>query len=343
MLAIGLAHPFHLTFTVLGFVMKVSLSVSMRALLASLVVVAVAAPGAVAQVVPGTGTKIEKVGDDFEDPAWTYVHRLPKTYNLKDETQRSNGPRGVSKNGRWYEGPKRGQPDYIVRIDTPPNGLPGSTGALALQSIYTGIKNRPSHQQQQDDFICDVAGRFGKIPVSRTPSVVTRVWFPPVEEWENRTGCHFALRIALETYPRPGRGGGLFGGPKSEGFDGIYWPGMFVDFESKDGKRATGKESDYAHIRIRSTNRGREYKGIQIDKTGWWTLGMSITPDGQVHYYAKAGIEDLTEEDHLGSHHPYGYRALRFRTFFFNVCNGDDNKTWSTRTIVDDPSVYVLK
>ena len=283
--------------------------------------------------VPGTGKILTKVGDDFEDPEWTYVGNRPKVYNRKEESIAKNYPGGKSKNGRWYEGMKRGQPDYIRRVNTPKGGLHGSAGALALRTLQTGIARRPSNVQQQDDFICNVANRVGKLSASRTPSVVTRVWLPPIETWENRSGCHFAFRIALEN--TTGRGGAEQ--------DGSYWPGMFVDFKSKEGRRATGKEHDYAVIRIRGNSRGGEYTGKQISQTGWWTLGMSVTPDGRVHYYAKPGVENLTEEDHLASHYPYSYRARYFRTFFFNVCNGDDNKTWSTEFLVDDPTVYVLR
>ena len=46
---------------------------------------------------------------------------------------------------------------------------------------------------------------------------------------------------------------------------------------------------------------------------------MSYTPDGQVHYFAKPGIEDLTEKDRIASQFPYGYRChfAAFKTFFF--------------------------
>ena len=86
---------------------------------------------------------------------------------------------------------------------------------------------------------------------------------------------------------------------------------------------------------------GAEVRGPDIKSTGWWTLGMSITPDGMVHYYIKQGVDDLTSDDYVTSQYPYGYRAEMFKTFFFNVCNRDDMRTQSTEWIVDDPAVYV--
>ncbi len=118
---------------------------------------------------------------------------------------------------------------------------------------------------------------------------------------------------------------------------------MFINFESKEGNGATGQEHDSAYISIRGNSYGGDFKGKQITVTGWWTLGMSVTPDGMVHYYAKPGVEELTSNDRITSQYPYGNSALRFRTFFFNVCNGDDNKTWSTQWIIDDPTLYIVR
>lgn len=70
---------------------------------------------------------------------------------------------------------------------------------------------------------------------------------------------------------------------------------------------------------------------------------MSFTPDGQVHYYASEGVDNLTPQDRLLSSLPYGYRTEQVNTFFYNIVNQDDGRTWSTRWIIDDPSIYVLR
>ena len=293
-------------------------------------------------IVPGTGRMLEQVGDDFEDPEWKYHGNFPKVFNNEEETLAANSPYGRSANGRWFEGPKRGQPDYIRRVATPPNGLSGSTGALVLRSLQTGYPKRPTFKQQQDDFIASVIEHVGRISVSRGPSVVTRVFLPPTDQWENRTGCHFAFRLSLQAQGRPASRGRR-GVPNDDGDDGVYWPGMFIDFYSKEGKGATGKDHDQAAIRIRANQRGGEFVGKQITTTGWWTLGMSVSADGQVHYYAKPGVEDLAPEDHITSQFPYGKQALQFQTVFFNVCNGDDDQTWSTEWIIDDTRMYLAR
>lgn len=288
-------------------------------------------------VIPGTGVEVQNAGDDFEDPEWAYQPNLPKVYNHKDHALSENLPLGISANRRWHEGIKRGQPDTVRRTETPPNGLPGSTGALLLQSLTTG-STRPSHQQQQDDFIANVVEMAGETPVAQSPSVITRVWMPPVDEWENRTGCHFAFRISLVTdrYARPAGGRA-----RPADFDGTFWPGMFVNMNSREGQGATGREYDELYFWMKAGDNGEVIRGPQIKTTGWWTMGMSVTPDGRVHYFAKPGVEDLTADDLIASAYPFGYRAQRFRTYFFNVCNGDDGKNWSTHFIIDDTKMFV--
>jgi hypothetical protein len=290
-------------------------------------------------VVPGTGTVLTGVADDFEDPKWQYIPNDPKSTEDIDENQRA--PTGKTTNGRWYEGIKRGHPDVVQRVATPPGGLAGSEGAMLLRSKFTGIPGRPSGQMHQDDFVANVQYRLRrKIDVAEVPSVTTRVYLPPVDEWENRTGPHFGFRLALETTALVEKETGLFGMKRREMDNEVYWPGMFIEFTSK---KSSGGEHDYASIRVRGNSRGGDFTGPQITTTGWWTLGLSVTPDGMVHYYASPGVDDLTEADYITSQFPYGYRAERFRTFFYNVCSADDGRRWSTSWIVDDPQVFLAR
>lgn len=288
-------------------------------------------------VIPGSGTQLTQVGDDFEDPNWGYVFNNPKSSEDIDEQQRM--PLGKSNNGRWYEGVKRGHPDVVKRVPTPEGGLPGSEGAMLMQSLQTGIPSRPSRKMHQDDFIANVQYRVGgPISVAQTPNCTTRVFLPPIAEWEPRNGPHFAFRAAVETTINETKTTFLL--PTKQQKEEIYWPGLFIVLETSN---QSGKPEKYAHFRVRADRNGGDFKGPQIEVTGWWTLGMSFTPDGKVHYFAKPGIEDLTAEDYITSQYPYSYKCERFRTFFYNVINGDNGKTWSTPWIVDDPKVYVLQ
>lgn len=279
-------------------------------------------------LVPGTGEHISNVGDDFEDPNWGYTFNNPK--NSSELDGRARLPDGYSHNRRWFEGPMRGHPDLLQRVATPEGGLPGSQGSLLMRSLFTGTPGRPSGHSQQDDLIVNVRNRMGGlIPVGWLPSVVVRVYMPPFEEWEMRSGNTFAFRAGCH---------GLR--PKGGGESEEYWPGLWIVFRSKSNSR---NKQDSAYFLIRADQNGRDFKGPDITQTGWWTLGMSFTADGQVHYYAKPGVEDLTEEDHIASRFPYGFRCLKFETFFFDLISADNGRTWSTNWIIDDPSLYLAR
>ena len=133
-------------------------------------------------LVPGTGEKVTVVGDNFEAPNWRYIKNGYKASYEQDEQQRPPG--GKSKNGRWYESAKRGHPDLIKRVPTPPGGLPGSRGALLVSTRLSGIPGEFSGKQQQDDLLMGVRTRLGQaIPTTWSPSFVVRVYLPDFDKW----------------------------------------------------------------------------------------------------------------------------------------------------------------
>jgi hypothetical protein len=128
-------------------------------------------------------------------------------------------------------------------------------------------------------------------------------------------------------------------GRKPDGSMEPYWPGMFWLFRAANGKSI---KEDFAQLTIRSGPRGNDVRSLKAMEPGWWTMGMSFTSDGQVHYYASPGVDDLTSEDFLASYFPYGNRCVSFNNFFFNVANQDNGRSLSTRWIIDDPQVFVV-
>ena len=283
------------------------------------------AKGADQPFVPGSGVKVVQCGDNFESADWRYIMNGAKASHEQDEEQRPPGGRSV--NGRWYEGAKRGQPDVIRRIATPPGGLPGSKGSLFLATKFSGIPGSYSGEQMQDDLLMSVESRIGRpIPVSWSPSCVVRVYLPDFKRWENRSGASFGIRADVS-------------GRTADGKVEPYWPGMFIMFRSETTPKY---DHDFAQLAVRARPNGQDVPGPIIEEPGWWTFGLSFTPDGQVHQYARPGVGNLTEEDHLYSSFPYGNRCQEFNNFFFNVANMDNGKSWSTPWVVDDPELYVI-
>lgn len=292
-----------------------------------------------AQVVPGTGTLLNT--DDFEDANWSFQFAFPKS--SKEEDEQIRYPLGRSANGKWFESPKRGTPDVVRRVETPAGGLEGSTGALYLRSRDTGIPGRPGMKQAQDDFILQAR----PLSVGYSPSTVVRVYLPPWDQWEQRTGVSFGMRCGLQgpqtKVKEASIGRKLFRRETTQVVTEIepFYPGFFIQYNCKNDP-SSKYTVDHAVFIIRAGNDGRDITGPKIMETGWWTLGLSVTPDSRVHYYASPGVDDLTAKDHIVSTTPHGIPAKYFNTVFFNICSADDGQTWSTPWIIDDPKVYHL-
>jgi hypothetical protein len=280
---------------------------------------------AAAPFVPGTGDFLQNCCDDFEDPSWSFRYNHPKSSHEQDNKQRSPG--GFSSNRLWHEGGKRGTPDLVKRVETPFGGIPGSTGSLMFATRNSGIPGRVANSQQQDDLLMLFNRRLGRtIPIAWQPSCTVRVYLPPFEEWENRTGPQFGMRADCT-------------GRNPDGTTETYWPGMFLLFQSETNRRI---EQDFAKISCRGDRRGHDIRKLDIAEPGWWTLGLSFTSDGQVHYYASEGVDELASEDHIMSSFPYSMKCLTFNNFFFNVANWENGRSWSTKWIIDDPQIFVI-
>jgi hypothetical protein len=274
--------------------------------------------------VPGTGEFLADCCDNFEDPSWSYRYNHPKSSHEQDDQQR--GPGGRSSNGLWHEGGKRGTPDLVKRIETPLNGIPGSEGSLMFATRNSGIPGRVANSQQQDDLLMLFNRRLGRsIPMSWQPSATVRVYLPPFDQWENRSGPQFGCRCDCT-------------GRNPDGTVEAYWPGMFLLFQSETTRNT---KEDSAKISVRGDRLGHDIRKVSISEPGWWTLGMSFTRDGQVHYYASEGVDDLTEADHIYSSFPYGMKAMTFNNFFFNVANWENGRSWSSKWVIDDPKIFV--
>src|SRR5262245_56876748 len=62
-------------------------------------------------VIPGTGIRVARTGDDFEATDWAYYPMHHKSSWETDDDVREPG--SYSKNGLWAEGAKRGTPDTV--------------------------------------------------------------------------------------------------------------------------------------------------------------------------------------------------------------------------------------
>ncbi len=312
-------------------------------LLVLFLAIAVAAPAAnvlrlSTAVVPGTGLKIEEMGDDFEASDWKWHPNGPKASRNLDRRERLPG--GVSENELWYESTYRGRPDLVRRVGTPLGGVFGSKGSLLIRTLHSGVPGRRTRTSQQDDLIFGGGSRFGTfIDVKHRPNFQVHVYLPPWKYWDKITDTSLGIRCDIEGRPWKTLTKKLFTNRISSQTK-TYWPGFFIQFNSPDDPRY-GFSEPSALIIMRADERGEDVVGPEIKRTGWWTFGMSFTPDGRVHYYASPGVDRLKSRDRIGSFFPYSCRARKFNSFFFNVISRNDAKHWSTPWVIDNPYVHV--
>jgi len=281
--------------------------------------------------VPGQGTRVWY--DDFEDQEWKFHYQGQKSSREQDNNVRS--PRGQSANRKWFEGAKRGYPDVVRTVETPEDGIEGSKKSMEIRTLYSGIPGRRSGELMQDDLI----GNCPKYSVNYYPSAVTRVYLRPYDKWEDySSAATFGFRTAvIGSRTKISESKGLFGGTRRENERTVSWPGIFIQFFSET---SGGVEEDHAYWVIRGHQYG-DFRGPKITQTGWWTIGMSFSPDGRCHYFVSPGVDDLKPEDRIASHYPYDFKIEQLNGLFFNVFNRDDGKSWSTSWVVDEPAIYI--
>ena len=250
---------------------------------------------------PGTGTKIDYVGDKFEEADWGFVHNMPKS--SKELNERTYGPMAYSMNRRWAEGPERGQPDSL-KVDS--HAARRSAGQHAGVADHDVAVRHPGRQFQRrparrfDHERC-LANRFDDSRRASCRTVSCESICPTRSCGKIDPGPHFGIRLGVRTTAEKPREGLFAIGTEMK--NEPYWPGIWIHFKSETSR---GVEKDSAYLTIRSNSRGGDFrsKEIPVEQFGWWTFGMSISGDGQIHYFAKPGIEDLTMDDHITSQFP---------------------------------------
>ena len=191
--------------------------------------------------VPGRGQKATEVGDDFEEAEWTYIDNVPKSSTNLDRDDRL--PAGISKNQRVYESTYRGQPDVIKQVPTSSRRTAGKQ-TCRCRCVRKCGRPRPSQPP-------DAAGRSAGQPVvdpgtgsgfqvaehrgSRVP--------PPIRAVGKTDRTTFGFRAELEggSMKMVSSKGWFSKGQKLKHKHEAYWPGFFIQFNSKsDGQNKRG-------------------------------------------------------------------------------------------------------
>lgn len=220
--------------------------------------------GIVAQTtyyIPGSGTIVKKL--NFENSS-----QLTEKFNY------SSSWAGV---GFGLSGTQRGAPENVSVVVNPQAVTPSGNQVLAFYSSardadwYT---NNPSavatnvygsaDGESQDDFFM-----YGPSWVaSETPSVMTHVFLPSSLDINGVTSLRMPVKYNSGT---------------------SSWPGIWC-YGNRLLLRGPGRND--IQINTNAPNGGKDT---------WWTLGVSVTPNGDIQYYATANyVTELTKEHIVG-------------------------------------------
>lgn len=241
--------------------------------------------------IPGTGTTVKAL--DFESAA-----------SLTEKFNYGNGWAGT---GFGLTGTQRGAPEIISVVANPYKVASSGNQVLSFRSIIRddawylenpsavgtavyGVPDVPKNQDGgQDDFFMTGAGWTP----TDTPSVMMHVYIPTypdsedIEDW-----VITSLRMPVKFMD-------VFVD------DALYssWPGIWC-YGSFFHLRGPGR----ADIPM-DTN------AIGGGKDTWWTFGLSITPDGDIQYYATPSyVTELTVDHFLGSNRALSAEAAAAST-----------------------------
>jgi hypothetical protein len=205
--------------------------------------------------------------------------------------------------------------------------VPGTGECLEdLNRSFRYPKSGKEHDKKQQGELMPLDRRLARgIPIAWQPSCTVRVYLPPFEQWENRNGPQFEMRADCQ-------------GRDQNGKVGAYSPGMRLLLPSETSR---GLKQDSARLTVRGDKLGRDFGKLDITEPGWWTLGLSFTSDGQVHYYASPGVDDLTSDDYLVSNVLHSMRCFTLNNYFFFVADWEDESRRSTQWVVDDAKIFV--
>jgi hypothetical protein len=212
----------------------------------------------------GRTLRLEPLCDDFEDADWAW-----------------DAAANRDTHSRW-QGSFRGAPKRLARVAPPTDGVPGSSGALALRTEG----DQDAHPNQDDLINRDYAGRLGRaLTRADQPVFRVRVWLPPFAEWTRGTSNlgfrHEARSVSLVS---------------PQNTVGYYYPSIWLrDVPPAQAPAAHGPRWV---VRIGTGVAADEDAG-PIPQPGWWTLALAFDEQGLGHYYARPGIGPLTAEHRI--------------------------------------------
>ncbi|MFH1507170.1 MAG: hypothetical protein ABIG46_01910 [Candidatus Omnitrophota bacterium] len=246
----------------------------------------------------GRNHRLNDLCDDFEDVNWYF------DYDKRE-----------SNNGLWKANTgdnDKGEPEILKRVSPPAGGIIGSTGALVIQ---TNIPEKVvDKNKDQEDSESTGTGQH-KLSREKQPVFIVRVYLPPFAEW----GDYYSFGFRILAYGNAPH-------------DTPAVPSIWIRYEGK---------IKGAHFYFRIFDKQGmpvEVIGKPIKQYGWWTLAIAFDQNGNSRFYAKPGVEPLSNSDKMFDTNNNNLLIDYIGHSFFSL--GYTNGNLSPRIVVDDYEVW---
>lgn len=235
--------------------------------------------------IPGTGDIVQKL--DFE-----------KEVEGESDFSYNHGWAGQ---GYGLTGTQRGAPESIKVVHTPSSNVFSGKKSLQFYSHNRNSQWRTDHhttgteydnpdKEQQDDFFMPIIKKQGEKGwvATDTPAVLMHIYTEGISSTDEHQYTSLRMPI-VSKINRKYKGKNVR----------PWWPGIWI-YQKPSSNKYIIKLRRPASSSMDVPFNFPEAKKIQ--ESTWWTLGLSITPDGNIHYFlTDSYVKNLTMKHYLTS------------------------------------------
>lgn len=261
--------------------------------------------------------RLDNISDDFEDPNWEYDRQNHISSNRF--WRGSPGLKGSDKSDR-------GDPEILDRVTPPKDGKTGSTGALKIGTNIPDDDNNPTQDDLRTLSFEEKLER--KLTRIDQPVFIMRIWLSSFDRLENNHQFGFRLEAKSNV--------------------GWYYPSIWLRYNEVsheihlvlrifylDGNRLTPEHVDLDYGTIK--------------QHGWWTLAITFDEKGVCYYYARPGVDALSEENKIFDDIQFNIKSDKKALLMDYVNAGlislgyQKEGNISPRFVIDDYEVWTVK
>lgn len=274
----------------------------------------------------GRTDRLDNISDDFEDPNWEYDRQNHISSNRF--WRGSPGLKGSDKSDR-------GDPEILERVTPPKDGKTGSTGALKIGTNLPDDDNNPTQDDLRTLSFEEKLER--KLTRIDQPVFIMRIWLPSFDQLEKNH--QFGFRLEAQSNDTPNS----------------YYPSIWLRYNHILQRKDRNYVFRGSHFFFRifyldgSNMKYCEEYGGPIKQPGWWTIAITFDENGVCYYYARPGVDALSEENKIFDDIQFNIKSGKKALLMDHVNAGlislgyQKEGNISPRFVIDDYEVWTVK